>query len=242
MAPSRDGGRLCATLFLRWVSRSFPPRPLRRWSRSGRRWRLAASAATAACAAPANEQAVQIDHEGCGLLRIVGRRHEQRAGNVGVRLRQAVRAFENALLRRCEPRLSRSRDAVEPARNIGGRGSSDRGAVVVDVDRAGARVGGGLRDRGARVPRRDPGFIHRVLRVGRCCRHSHDHYEQRIPRSHHGCVLSRALGAFRRQPVRRRVAGHGRAALPKPSTSLRPVRPASSPFAITAADEKGRGA
>ena len=100
-------------------------------------------------------QAVQIDHEGCRLLRIVGRRHEQRVGNVGVRLRQAVRAFENALLRRREPGLSRSRDAAETARNVGGRDSSDRGAVVVDVDRAGARVGVGLRDRGTRLPRRD---------------------------------------------------------------------------------------
>ena len=97
-------------------------------------------------------QAVQIDHEGRGLLRIVGRRHEQRVGNVGVRLRQVVRAFKNALLRRRERGLSRSRDSAETARNVGGRGSSDRRAVVVDVDRAGARVGVGLRDRGTRVP------------------------------------------------------------------------------------------
>ena len=100
-------------------------------------------------------QAVQIDHEGCRLPGIVGRRHEQRVGNVGVRFRHAVRAFENALLRRGEPGLGRSRDSAEAARNVGGRDSSDRRAVVVDVDRAGARVGAGLRDDGRRLPRPD---------------------------------------------------------------------------------------
>ena len=42
----------------------------------------------------------------------------------------------------------------------------------------------------SRLPWRDPGRIHRALRVGRCHRHSHDQYEQRVPRSHHWSVVS----------------------------------------------------
>ena len=71
----------------------------------------------------------------------------------------------------------------------GRRWSMQCPTLVRTVDRPGARVGVGLRDRGTRLPRRNPGRIHRALRGGRC-RHSHHQYEQRVPRSHHGSVLS----------------------------------------------------
>lgn len=65
----------------------------------------------------------------------------------------AVRALENAPLRSRQRRLGGTWNALEAARDVGRGNAGERRAVVIDVRRAGTRVGVSLRDGGAILTR-----------------------------------------------------------------------------------------
>src|SRR6185312_7271617 len=80
------------------------------------------------------------------LLRVPCSGDEERVRHVRIRFGEVIRALPDALLRCGERRLGGAWNAVEAARDVGRGDARERSAVVIDVRRAGARVGVFLRE------------------------------------------------------------------------------------------------